>query len=332
MTPTAGDPFGERLPARLSARLSVLGGDFAVKSADTRLLQLAVDAFGRLPKHRLARRLPRFDVRLVLTDSRRTWSRGAEPPRPTLSAGGGLLCATVDAANFAIVDVAMSRALICMSPAMMRHPYHARYELIELAMVTLASRAQSLVPLHAACVGARGAGLLLMGSSGSGKSTLSLQALACGMELLSEDSAFVELDGLRITGVSNYLHLHTGALEFVESSQLRRRIQESPVIRRRSGARKFEVDLRELGGEIARAPLQLAATVFLSRRDAGNRSPIEPLRRGALLSRLRREQPYASGFPNWRRFEHHVSRTPAYELRRTRHPGEAIQQLQALLD
>ena len=78
-----------------------------------------------------------------------------------------------------------------MSPGMLRYPYHARYELIELAMVTLASRAQSLVPLHAACVGVRGTGLLLIGASGAGKSTLALHALFSGMQLLSEDSAFV---------------------------------------------------------------------------------------------------------------------------------------------
>ena len=73
------------------------------------------------------------------------------------------------------------------------------------------------MPLHAACVGAKGNGVLLMGASGTGKSTLSLHALAGGMQLLSEDSAFVALDGLRVTGVSNYLHVGPHALRFMQS-------------------------------------------------------------------------------------------------------------------
>jgi hypothetical protein len=65
---------------------------------------------------------------------------------------------------------------------MLRFPYHARYELIEFAVFTLAARAQGLVPLHAACVGEEGRGLLLMGESGAGKSTASLH-WRCGTGL-----------------------------------------------------------------------------------------------------------------------------------------------------
>jgi serine kinase of HPr protein (carbohydrate metabolism regulator) len=56
--------------------------------------------------------------------------------------------------------------------------YLTRYELIEFAVFTLAQRVQGLVPLHAACVGRAGRGLLLMGGSGAGKSTLALHCLA----------------------------------------------------------------------------------------------------------------------------------------------------------
>jgi energy-coupling factor transporter ATP-binding protein EcfA2 len=329
---SAADPFSEHSRARYRARLNVLGGAFDVTSADGTLLGLAVEAFGGLPKHRFAGEQRRFVVRLVVTEHKRTWSaRSASPPRPVLSAGAGLLCATVDAGNFAVVDVAMSRALVCVSRPMLGHRYHARYELVELAFMTLAARAQSLVPLHAACVGANGNGLLLMGESGAGKSTLSLHALAGGLRLLSEDSAFVALEGLRVTGIPNYLHVAQQTLRFVESSGLRRAIERSPVIERRSGARKFEVDLRELKGKIARAPLRLAATVFLSRRRAGRRPALRPLEHSALLARLRREQPYAAAMPNWRAFERRVADVPAYELRRTRHPDDAVRLLTPLL-
>jgi hypothetical protein len=327
----AADPFGESARARFRTRLSVLGGDFAVESSDAALLELATEAFGGLPKHTLERPPRRFRVRLALTAHPQTWQRGSAPPRPALAAGTGLLSATVDAGNFAVVDAAMSRALVCVSRAMLRHRYHARYELVELAFLTLAARSQSLVPLHAACVGAAGHGVLLMGASGAGKSTMTLHALSAGLQLLSEDSAFVALAGTRVTGVPSYLHLPSQALRFLRSQDLRLAIERSPTIERRSGARKFEVDVRALDGKIARTPLKLAATVFLTRRAAGRRPALQPLGRETLLARLRREQPYASSQPNWRAFERRIATVPAYELRRPEHPDVAVGLLRSLL-
>jgi hypothetical protein len=116
----------------------------------------------------------------VLNDRQQTWSRGGRATLPVLSSGAGLLCATIDAGNYVVVDVGMSRALICVSKAMLQQPYYPRYELIELAFLTLATRGQALVPLHAACVGTNGNGVLLIGASGTGKSTLCLMRSPAG--------------------------------------------------------------------------------------------------------------------------------------------------------
>ncbi len=331
MSKAVDDPFNERARTTLRARLHVLGGDFVVDTSDAALLELAVEAFGGLPAHKVERRPRQFIVHMALNDHPQTWPRGSAPPRPILSAGAGLLCATVDAGNLAVVDTAMARAFVCVSEAMLRHRYHARYELVELAFLTLAARGQSLVPLHAACVGSDGRGVLLMGASGAGKSTLSLHGLAGGMQVLSEDSAFVAPESLRVTGVPSYLHLSPSTLRFLRAKQLRRAIERSPMIERRSGARKFEVDLRELPGNIARAPLRLAATVFLSRRAAARPTALRPLEPDAFLARLRREQPYARAQANWRAFERRIVATRAYELRRTEHPDTAVRLLQDLL-
>src|SRR5262249_3826099 len=158
------------------------------------------------------------------------------------------------------------------------HRYHARYELVELAFVTLASRAQSLVPLHGACVGVHGRGVLLIGASGAGKSTLALHALAEGLDVLSEDSVFVDVASLRATGVPNFLHVQPRALEHLSNGALLERIKDSPVIQRRSGVSKYEVDLRALPGRLAQGPLRLAATVFLGREANGRKPAIGPLR------------------------------------------------------
>jgi hypothetical protein len=332
MSASAGDPFREDSKAHLHARLSVLGSDFDFRSSAQQLLELALEAFGGLPKQRLERRPPRFTVQLVLNDRKPTWPRGAAPPPPIFSSGTGLLSATIDAGNFAVLDPGMSRALISVSRAMLEQPYYPRYELIELACLTLAARGQQLAPLHAACVGANGNGLLLIGSSGTGKSTLCLQALASGLQLLSEDSAFIVPTSLRAMGVANYLHLTRDAVGFVRAGALRRAIERSPVIERRSGARKLEVDLRTLQAKIPRKPLRLVATVFLSRRAAGRAPALQTIDRAAGIVRLRREQPYAvHRYASWGAFERRIVELPSYELRRAAHPDIAVRHLRDLL-
>ena len=98
---------------------------------------------------------------------------------------------------------------------MLRFPYHTRYELIEFAVFTLASRVQGLVPLHGACVGRAGSGVLLLGPSGAGKSTVTLQCLIEGLGFLAEDSVFVVPDTLLATGVSNFLHVRADSLRWI---------------------------------------------------------------------------------------------------------------------
>ena len=107
-----GDPFNEHGRIRARTHVNVLGGDFAVEAADAELESLVVEAFGGLPTHKLERAAPRFTVRVARTEQAQGWPRRSAPPRPALNAGAGFLCATVDAGNFAIVDVAMSRALV----------------------------------------------------------------------------------------------------------------------------------------------------------------------------------------------------------------------------
>ena len=104
------------------------------------------------------------------------------------------------------------------------------------------------------------------------------------------------------------------------------------MIRRRSGARKYEVDVRKLGAEPARKPLRLAAAVLLSRDTASRALGFRALQSDAFVSRLRHEQPYAvHRYSDWAAFERRVARVPSYELRRTAHPDIAVRQLRELL-
>jgi hypothetical protein len=198
---------------------------------------------------------------------------------------------------------------------MLRFPYHTRSELIEFAVYTLAARTQGLAALHAACVGKGGRGVLLMGASGAGKSTVALHCLLRGLDFLSEDAVFVQSSTMLATGAPNFMHVRSDSLRWLGRSRAATAIRRSPVIRRRSGVRKFELDLRRGGFRLARAPLKLEAIVFLSARTAGKGPLLRPLERADMLARLELAQAYAAGQPEWPAFR---ARSP----RRLRHDSQ----------
>jgi len=326
------DPFGERIEPCSRVRVNVLGADVSLESSDVALMNLALDAYGGLPGLRVDRDLCNLHVSMVLNDNDRSWQGHEIPPPPLLSSGGGILCAAIDAGNFAVVDPANARALICVSRALLDHDHIARYELIEFAILTLAARNQSLVPLHGACIGIGDAGCLIVGASGAGKSSLCLLGLQNGMFVLSEDSTFVDPSTMQILGAPNFLHVRAETQELLDPGTLREQLARSPIIERRSGSRKFALNLRDCKNELPSRPLRLTATVFVVPQSADAQSALQPCDPADVLSRLEGEQPYAAGLPEWRDFCRHLSAVPCYELRRTQPPEVAVNQLRALFD
>ncbi len=325
------DPFGERSTVTMHRDIHLLGARVRFESNSSDLLALVDSAYAGLPRHRLARVAPRLRVRLILTTSSRKRSR-AEPTPLQMMSGAGLIGAASDSSNFMVVSPEDRGALVAVSPRMLRFPYHTRYELIEFAVFTLATRVQGLAPLHGACVGNAGRGVLLMGPSGAGKSTTTLQCLLEGLSFLAEDSVFVAPDTLLATGVSNYLHVRDDSLRWITDARNAASFRRSPVIVRRSGVRKYEVDLR--GGEysLAPRPLKIGAVVFLSaQRASAERGLLKPLSRAEALSRLVQEQTYAATQSSWGSFTRAAARLPFFELRRGQHPREAVAVLRDLI-
>jgi hypothetical protein len=222
-------------------------------------------------------------------------------------------------------------AIAVISAQMLDFPYHTRYEMIEFAVFTLAARAQQLVPLHAACIGRRNRGVLLMGPSGAGKSTVSLQCLSAGFDFLSEDSVFVAPESMLATGVANFPHVRADSVNWLGSAGEAARIRRSPIIQRRSGVKKFEVDLRQGAFRLAKSPLKIVSVVFLSARRAGTEPLLKPLSGAEVLNKLAAEQAYAARQKQWRPFAKNVSRIMGFELRRGRHPQDSVAALRSLL-
>jgi hypothetical protein len=324
------DPFGERSAIHVSGKLQLLGGRFQFESNSRELLRLVDSAYASLPRHRLSARPPDFRVKLLLTSPRN--SRGsAQPPRLAMLHGAGLLGSATDSSNFVVLSPRDRAAIVVVSPHMLGFPYHTRYELIEFAVFTLAARAQRLVPLHAACVGLRGRGILLMGASGAGKSTVALHCLLSGLDFLSEDSVFVAPKTLLATGVANFLHVRADSLHWLGRSRAAAAIRKSPVIQRRSGVKKFEIDLRQEGYRLAASPLKIVAVVFLSQQPAGKQPLLKLLPKSALLANLTAMQAYGASQAQWQGFSRNASHLEAFELRRGSHPLEAVEVLRSLL-
>jgi len=324
------DPFGEHPAYELALAVEVLGGRFHFASNAQALLELVRQAYAELPSHRLDSAAPlEFEIRLRLVE---TAARIREAPPLQLSSGGGMLCGHMDAYNFAVISPAQRSALVSISSALLEHPYHARYELIEFAVYTLAARSQSLIAMHAACVGRAGKGVLIIGETGAGKSTLALHCLHMGLQLISEDSVFVVPHSLAATGVGTFLHLRAEDPLHVDDPVIAGVRKASGTIRRRSGVIKHALDLRRVPRFLAREPLTIAAIVFLSRAPAADSQLLTPLAASAVCDALAATQAYAATQPRWPTFLERAKTLPAFQLRRAHHPKIAAQLVRELLD
>jgi hypothetical protein len=327
------DPFGEQSKMIEGGQFQLLGGRFQFESNSPQLLRLVDSAYLGLPRHRLSTVVPRLRVRLLLRAREQPRPRRrSEPPQLSMLSGPGYLGGATDSSNFVVLSPSERTALVVLSQQMLRFPYHTRYEYIEFAMFTLASRCQGLVSLHAACVGRGGRGILLMGPSGSGKSTVTLHCLLQGFDMLSEDSVFVAPETMLATGVANFLHVRSDSLRWLGKPRDAAAIRKSPVIRRRSGVRKFEVDLRRGAYRLAASPLKISGVVFLSPQGAGNRPLLRPLSKSDVLAQLTVAQAYAANQPKWAAFCKSVLRLNAFEMRRGNHPLDSVNTLRALLE
>lgn len=311
-----------------------MGGRFRFRSDSAAMLELAEAACGGLAPHRFREDSPDLEVELRLLP-RRGVASGREPPPVRTRLGNRLQSGVMDAGNYVLVSPRRRRARVVASAEMLDHPYHLRYELVEFAILLLAARCQDLVPLHAACVGRNGRGVLLLGDSGAGKSTLALHSLLRGLDFLSEDATFVEPGRMLATGLSNFVHVQPDALDGIAGHAARRWIAGSPMIRRRSGVEKFEADLRRAPGQVrlAQAPLQLVATVILSAQPGGGADAmLAPASRDDVAASIASDQAYAMTQPGWERFEHWALRAPAYRLLRGHDPAGSVDALQRLFD
>jgi hypothetical protein len=329
------DPYGEGAFVPVRKPVNLLGGRFHFESNSKELLALVDAAYAGLPSHLFSSKPKTFRIKLMLTPapakSIRRRARQKEPPPISMLHGAGFLGSATPSSTFVVLSPKDRTGLVSVSADMLRFPYQLRYEAIEFAVFTLACRAQGLVPLHAACVGLEGRGILLMGPSGAGKSTVALQCVLEGFDFLSEDSVFVAPNSMCATGAANFLHVRSDSLRWLGRSRARSIISRSPVIQRRSGVRKFEVDLRRKEFHLAKAPLKIIGVAFLSPQPGGTGLLLKSLSSSETLARLKREQAYGRSLPQWLTFSRKLLRLGGVEIMRGPHPAASVQALRSLL-
>jgi hypothetical protein len=329
--PALADDNREPAQPRFVLERQLLGARFRFVSTNEAVLALVHAAYDDLPAHHLPPGGVSFQVELRVVE-RAAGPVRRDAPRARVQSSGGIVAAVIDADNYVAMAARAASALVVVSSDMLEHAYALRYELVEFAVFTLATRGVGLVPLHGACVGEAGRGVLLLGASGAGKSTLALHALLGGLDFVAEDAVFVQPTTMLATGVANYLHVQADALRFVSAASTRRWIAHAPVITRRSGVRKFEPDLRRGPGRLASTPLEIVGAVFVGTAHARHpRDMLQPVSRLETAARLAIDQPYAATQPGWPRFLQRLLTLGVHELRRGDHPTASVDALRALL-
>jgi hypothetical protein len=88
--------------------------------------------------------------------------------------------------------------------------------LIHEMMICLIRGCVDGLTLHSGALARNGSGLLLCGESASGKSTLSAWLTAAGFDYLTDELAFVRLDGRSMTGLPRAIMLRRGSAFVLE--------------------------------------------------------------------------------------------------------------------
>ncbi len=328
------DPFGERCCGPHRQQFHALGAILAIEADNARLLALAAESFGALPRHRLGARTPRYTLRLRAAAIAGDQCVGNQSPgdRAQLISGAGIVGQMLDGDNYALVSPRLGSALVSISPELLKRPYIARYDLIEFAAYTLVTRSAGLVPLHGACVGLEGRGALVLGDTGAGKSTLCMRAVAGGFDFLAEDAVFVTPSSLHATGLPTFMHLRCDGSAALHDLRGSVAVLRAPIIRRRSGVHKFELDMRRSPYRLAPQALGLSHVVILRKEHAAPTRALRTLAPEQVRRELTRTQPYTAGLPGWPAFLRRITNLPAYELRRGEHPEDSVSALKRLFE
>jgi hypothetical protein len=182
------DPMRRFLPTPYAAFLSVMGSTMRLETNSSELLRHMVELFARYPGEPNER--PKFLWRIVVDPDAQL---GQPWPRRSTFSDEGLRFAQYGQRNFLAVDLEAREGIGFVSESLMEDKLGLTSPFLD-NLFCLTVGALGLVPLWANCVAREHRGILLFGEANSGKTSASYAAEKLGLDLHSDDGAFIELD------------------------------------------------------------------------------------------------------------------------------------------
>jgi hypothetical protein len=187
-------------PRDHTAELALLGIRTIFRADDPALLRAALDAYAAWADAPVSEPCTPVTIRLSLHPL-----AGAGGP-PEVRVDGDALVMTGPGID-GRADARLREAECTIPAGLVGDPPRLAAEVLDTLALFLLTRA-GRVPLHAAAIVVRGVAVLLAGPSGSGKSTLALAAQELGLDVLSDDTVYVQLrPRLRVWGFPRPIHV-----------------------------------------------------------------------------------------------------------------------------
>jgi hypothetical protein len=223
--------------------------------------------------------------------------------------------------SVAVADPARRDAIAYVSPALVSDAAHFRHGLVEALTWTLLTRFDRQ-PLHAAALLREDRALLLYGASGAGKSTLVYAAARRGMQVMTDDVVYIQMDGgLRVWGAPGLVHLAPDVLHYFPE------LSQAPPAQHPNGKWKVAVDLRASNSAQPAVAAECGICIVGERRE---RAALVRLTPAEVLSRIdmRSESGFDVFADSIRPALHALARRGGWLL----HPGSDPHEAVALLD
>jgi hypothetical protein len=226
--------------------------------------------------------------------------------------------------SVAMVDPERGEASAYVTADLASHRTLFRHSVLEAIALSLVAH-HDRHPIHASAVGRGNHVVLFAGASGTGKSTLAYMAHAAGLDVLTEDALWVQLDpGLRFWGWARHIHLRADATRFFPELI-------GKAIRDTDASGKIAVDIRR--EHEAHSFEKSQGTVCVIDRAGGSPS-LERVSRAELISILTDQ--LTQGYDRYpQRLESTVSAVAGdggWRLTLTDDPREALPLLMKLVD
>lgn len=184
-----GDPFTNHAPLPFADTRLVTGLPVRFASNSRHLLRMACEGYPAATQAALARDATPLSVRV----SAYAGDEACAPPAPLdIRVHDGHRLTVRSVGSQATCDPDARRSVAHITTALAADRVHCRRELLDTITLGLIAPFDRH-PVHAAAVVQNGFALLLAGASGAGKSTLAYAAACDGMDVLSDDLVWVQM-------------------------------------------------------------------------------------------------------------------------------------------